>query len=235
MDIKLFLPFLAFTIACLTFLTIFLVFRVKSASPKALIFKTLASVCFVFGGVYTCTYIGLNSATALILCGLISAMLGDIVLDLYILDNRNNLYLRSGISVFSLSSLLYAVATILLFYSLKKFTFLLIGSIVIAILIAVIIQLLAKPLKLDFKNNSIFVFVYSLLVSLVAVLSLAVCFFVHGFAIFAVGTILVLISDLVLSFTYFGSCRHEKTLVVINHVLYYLGELLVMAYLFFFI
>lgn len=235
MEIKLLLPFLAFVIGCLAFLTLFLVFRVKNASPKTLIFKTLASLCFVLGGVYACWYFGLSKASTLVLCGLLFALIGDIVLDLYVMDNKNQTYLNSGLVVFSLSSIFYLVAVILFFSGLEKFVFMLIGSIIVAILIATIILLIAKPLKLDFSKFKVQVFVYSFLVSLVAVLSLAVCFFVNGFAIFAVGTMLVLISDMVLSFTYFGEVKHQKTLVVINHVLYYIGELFIMAYLFFFI
>ena len=53
------------------------------------------------------------------------------------------------------------------------------------------------------------------------------------FFIFASGIVLVLLSDLVLSMMYFGGKQDNKVLCVINHVLYYIGEILVMAFLFF--
>ena len=219
----------------LAFLAAFLVVRVKrGACPAALILKTLASLGFVGGGLYGSYIAGLNLANLFIVLGLVFAMLGDIVLDLKVMHPEyNKTYLNSGIAVFSLSSIVYVVATILLNNGLEYFWALLGGSALISAIVAVIILLLEKPLKLDFSGYRVQVCIYSCVVTLAAVLSLSISFFIHGVFVFSIGALLILLSDLILSTTYFGSPKHANTLVIANHILYYLGELMIMAYIFF--
>lgn len=233
--LEIILPFCIFTIICLGFMTAFLVVRAKKGGcALAVILKTVASIGFMAGGIYA-FYINIGVfANLFIVLGLMFALIGDIVLDLKIAYKQDNkLYLNSGITSFTISSALYIVATILLWHTLEKFVLFSIGSIVIAILFATIVFLLSKPLKLDFSGYKVQVFIYSFFVALIAVLSLGISFYVPRFAIFATGAILVLLSDLVLSMMYFGGKGENKMLCIINHTLYYVGELLVMAYLFF--
>lgn len=234
MTTKMVLIFLAFAVVSLALMSVFLCIRVKKgACAKALIFKTLASLVFVVGGLTCAQIVGLNVQNLLVVIGLVCAMLGDIVLDLKQMHPENNkIYLNSGIAVFSVSSLLYVVSTCLWFNMLEKFWFLFGGALLISVLVAIVIFLLEKPLKLNFAGYKVQVFIYSLLVTMAAILSLAICLFIEGFAVFAVGALLILISDLVLSMTYFGTPKKPNTLVVINHILYYLGELMIVCYLF---
>lgn len=229
------MEFAIFASLCVVFLTLFLVVRVKKgAGPLALIFKTLASLCFVFGAIYASYKIGLTPTNMIITFGLIFALIGDIVLDLKVAyPEHNKIYLNSGMISFSISTTLYLVAVILLWYPLSKFLFMTIGSLIIAVLFSTIVFLLAKPLKLDFTGHKTLTFIYSTLLSFTAILSLAIGIYVPGFFIFASGIVLVLLSDLVLSMMYFGGKQSSGTLCIINHVLYYLGEIMVMAFLFF--
>ena len=53
MSISIYLPFIIFAVVCVALASTFVFFRVKEgASPKALVFKTLASRVFVGGGLY---------------------------------------------------------------------------------------------------------------------------------------------------------------------------------------
>ena len=229
------MEFAIFASLSVVFLTLFLIVRVKKgAGPLALIFKTLASLSFVFGSIYASFKIGLTLPNMIITFGLIFALIGDIVLDLKVAyPEHNKIYLNSGMISFSLSTVLYLVAVVLLWNPLSKFLFMSIGSLVIGVLFATIVFLLAKPLKLDFTGHKILTFIYSTLLTTTAVLSLAVGIYIPGFFIFASGIVLVLLSDLVLSMMYFGGKQSNSILCIINHVLYYLGEILVMAFLFF--
>ena len=233
--LKTVLPFCIFTAICLAFMIAFLVVRAKKGGcALAVILKTVASIGFLAGGIYA---LYLNSgvfANLFIVLGLMFALIGDVVLDLKIAYKQDNkIYLNSGITVFTISSALYVVAMILLWHTLNKFLLLGICSVVIALIFATVVFLLSKPLKLDFTGYKVQVFIYSFFVALVAIMGLGISISVPRFAIFAVGGLLVLLSDLVLSMMYFGGKGDSKTLCTINHVLYYIGELLVMAYMFF--
>lgn len=228
-------PFCLCVAVCFIFLTLFLIVRAKKGGcALAVIFKTIASISFVSGGVYALYLNGDILANLFIVIGLILALIGDIVLDLKVAYKKEEkLYLNAGMSSFTLSSVSYIVAIILLWNTLSKFMFFGLGSLLISVIFAIIVFLLAKPLKLEFKGFKPQVFIYSCVVAMVAIFSLGISFFVPGFALFAVGGILILLSDLVLSTMYFGDKGDNTILCVINHILYYLGELFIMAYLFF--
>ena len=235
MELNIILPFCLFTLFSLGFLAAFLVVRVKKgAGPLALLLKTCASIFFFGGALYACYVNGLTLYNLFIVFGLFFALLGDIVLDLKIAyPEHNKLYTNSGIGSFSVSNVMFFVAIILLWNWLSRFMVFTIGSVVIALLFATVVLLLSPALKLDLKGYKVQVFVYSTLVALTAVLSLGISFFVPGFAIFAVGAILILISDLILSQTYFGNPKKPNLMIILNHIIYYLGELMIMAYIFF--
>lgn len=229
------MEFAIFATICLVFVGAFLFVRCKKgACPLAVILKSIASIIFVFGGIFATFKIGLSTANMLIVFGLILAMFGDVVLDLKMAyKEHEKIYLNAGMTSFSLSSALYVVATVLIWHSLENFLLAVLGSFGLALVFAIVVLLLEKPLKLDFSGFKVQAFIYSMLVAMAGILSLVICFFAPKFAIFAVGVLLVLISDLVLSMMYFGGKGDSKVLCVINHVLYYVGELLVVAYLFF--
>lgn len=232
--LKVVLPFSLFSFLCLVFLTLFLIEKNKNGSShKSVTLKTIASIMFVFGGVYALTFTG-ALANMLIVFGLVLAMIGDIILDLRCMkEDTKKFYFHVGASSFSLSAALYFAATMLLWHSLENFVLLSVGSVALAIVFTIIIQLLEKPMKFDFSGNRVMISIYSFCISLATFAALAIGVFANGFLVFAVGILLVLLSDLVLSMMYFGGKENNKLLCTVNHVVYYAGELLVMAYLFF--
>jgi len=227
--------FSSLAFVCLCLVAWFLIIRcTKGGSAYATIVKTMASVVFVSAGMIA---MQLNSSIFPNICicvGLLFAMVGDIVLDLKIAYKQDNdIYLNSGISSFSVSNVFYIAAIVLLWHNLENFIYYSIGSAVVALLFAGVVFILAKPLKLDFTGFKVPVFIYSFLVAMTAVFSLGISFVAPRFLLFALGGILILVSDLVLSMMYFGGKQESKILCVINHVLYYIGELMIVAYLFF--
>lgn len=232
--LKVILPFCLFTILSLVFVVFFLLEKNKNGSShKSVTLKTIASIMFVFGGIYALTFTG-AIANMLIVFGLVLAMIGDIILDLRCMrEETKKFYFHVGASSFSLSAVLYYVASILLWRTLENFVLLAVGSVILALVFTVIIQLLEKPMKFDFSGNRLMVSIYSFFISLATFCALAISVFAHGYFLMAIGILLVLLSDLVLSMMYFGGKENNKTLCTINHLVYYAGELLVMAYLFF--
>ena len=232
--LKVILPFCLFSVLCLVFVVLFLCEKNKNGSShKSVTLKTIASIMFVFGGIYALTFTG-AIANMLIVFGLVLAMIGDIILDLRcIKEDTKKFYFHVGASSFSVSALLYFVATILLWHNLENFLLLAIGSVVLAIAFTIIIQLLEKPMKFDYSGNKVMISIYSFCISVATFMSIIIGVLMNGFLVLAIGILLVLLSDLVLSMMYFGGKENNKTLCTVNHLVYYAGELLVMAYLFF--
>jgi len=232
--LKIILPFCLFSVLCLVFVVLFLCEKNKNGSSyKSVTLKTIASIMFVFGGIYALTFTG-AIANMLIVFGLVLAMIGDIILDLRCMkDETKKFYFHVGASSFSLSAILYFVATILLWNNMQNFLLIALGSVVLAMVFTIIIQLLEKPMRFDFSGNRVMISIYSFCISIAAFSSLAISVFANGFFVFSIGVLLVLLSDLVLSMMYFGGRENNKMLCTINHLVYYIGELLVMAYLFF--
>ena len=232
--LKVILPFCLFSVLCLVFVVLFLFEKNKNGSSyKSVTLKTIASIMFVFGGIYALTFTG-AIANMLIVFGLVLAMIGDIILDLRCMkDETKKFYFHVGASSFSLSAILYFIATILLWNNMQNFLLIALGSVVLAMVFTIIIQLLEKPMKFDFSGNRVMISIYSFCISIATFSSLAISVFANGFFVFSIGVLLVLLSDLVLSMMYFGGKENNKMLCTINHLVYYIGELLIMAYLFF--
>ena len=232
--LKVILPFCLFSVLCLVFVVLFLCEKNKNGSShKSVTLKTIASIMFVFGGIYALTFTG-ATANMLIVFGLVLALIGDIILDLRCMkEDTKKFYFHVGASSFSISAILYFVATILLWHELENFLLIALGSVALAFAFTVVNLLLEKQMKLDFSGNKIMVTIYSFCISITTFLSLAVSIFMNGYFLLSIGVLLVLLSDLVLSMMYFGGKENNKTLCSINHLVYYAGELLVMAYLFF--
>ena len=146
--LKVVLPFCLFTLLCLVFVTLFLIEKNKNGSShKSVTLKTIASIMFVFGGIYALTFTG-AIANMLIVFGLVLAMIGDIILDFRCMQEQTKkFYFHVGASSFSLSAILYFIASIILWNSLENFILLSVGSVVLATIFTVIIQLLEKPMK----------------------------------------------------------------------------------------
>ena len=170
--LKVVLPFCIFSFLCLVFVVLFLFEKNKNGSShKSVMLKTIASLMFVFGGVYALTFTG-ATANMLIVFGLVLAMIGDIVLDLRCMkEETKKFYFHFGASSFSISAILYFVATILLWNKLENFLLLSLGSVLLAIVFTVIIQLLEKPMKFDFSGNRVMISIYSFCISLATFLS----------------------------------------------------------------
>lgn len=206
--------------------TVFCIFRTKKASVLSLMLKTFASISFVFCGL--CAIQTSTSINLLILAGLIMGLIGDILLDLKIMyPKQNNQYFIAGTSVFALGHIFYFLAV--LFYNIEvlpnNVIYNILASIGVALILTIAIMFSSKKMGLKFGKMLWVVIIYSFVLTFMMSYSVSIAIFNPIFWIFACGMITFFLSDLVLSMQYFGG-REEKVWIYVNHILYYIAQVL---------
>lgn len=218
---------------------IFIVVRVTKGGLAGVYTKTIASVAFIVLGLFGAYTTGLTLIAVFTLLGLICGMLGDIVLDLKVVyRNDNDRHLNAGMLCFGVGHIMYFVA--LTIYALNsavlsnKMTALILIPLGGAIFITSAIMLLAKPLlKLNFGKFKIQTALYTFALSFMTIYAFVAGAFVTKLLIFAVGLLLIFLSDLILSNQYFGGKQDNKLFTILNHAIYYLGQITIAVMLFF--
>lgn len=218
---------------------IFIVARVKRGGLLGLFTKTTASFAFVALALVGAYSTGLKLVSLFIIIGLIFGMIGDIVLDLKIIyNNHQSQYLNVGMLSFGLGHIMYMIATILYSNNLfpkdiNTFYIILVGF-GFAGIVTLLIAILAKPtLKIDFGNFKYQSLAYTFILSFMSAFSVIVGFFLPIFLIFALGIVFIFISDLILSLQYFGGKQNSKILTILNHAIYYTGQIAIAFSLFY--
>ena len=223
----------------------FLILRVKKGGLPAAVAKTCASVMFVLTGIAAAMdsmpyfkepVIGLskfNPWVMLFIAGLVCAVLGDLFLDLkytYLEDSDAHTFL--GFSFFIATQVFYfmAMQNVFLWKNDPKFIYIPFGVAVIFVLCVIFGE--KKILKVTFGKFKAISAVYSGILSFTT--AFAVCCMISsgfkpGAIMVAVGEVLFLISDLILSGTYFGVGKNTKKDVILNHVFYYAAQFVISA------
>jgi uncharacterized membrane protein YhhN len=203
---------------------LFLIYRDRRGSVKALLYKTVASFLFV-SVAFVAFMVNPGQDVApfamIIMMGLICGLIGDILLDLKIIyKESSSLYLHAGMVAFLVGHLFYVAALIGYF----GFNWI---PLVIALALAVIIMCVSKfILKFDFAEHTVDTYAYSFVLSYMMTQA---CYaaIVQGFTactvLLAAGSILFLLSDLVLSMTYYGN-KDSRVFIAANHILYYAAQ-----------
>ncbi|MCH5316327.1 MAG: lysoplasmalogenase [Eubacterium sp.] len=198
-------------------------------SLKNLIFKTVSSLCFLLTAVFALINNPLaHTYGSLIIMGGALGLVGDMLLDLKgVYKNDERVYLNGGFVFFLVGHIFYSGAVI---YNLKlKWWIVLCGALVSAV-IGVVTVLSAKLMKVEYGSYKLIVAFYVAFLSMTMVMSIAamlVSHFEKSFIIMTVGSVLFLLSDAVLSNTYFGKDKDKKHHLFINHFLYYAAQYLI--------
>lgn len=205
-------------------LVTFLVMRVKKMQPQATVAKAVTSVFFMATAA-ACSAMNPTPFASLVIIGLLCGLLGDIWLDLkYVYPQHDTFYTYCGFSSFMASHFFFVPAICI---SAKFKLFQVIIGIACALVVGVLVLVMEKPLKMEYGKFKSITFVYSCCLALSVALSV-IYMIISGFApraiCLAVGTALVLLSDLVLSGTYFGEGKDRPVDVILNHALYYAGQ-----------
>lgn len=211
------------------FCLLFCWFRSEKASISSLVLKTISSVCFILCGVFATKTVGGSSFNLLIIVGLIFGLIGDIILDLKIMyPEQSNQYFVVGTSAFAIGHFFYFLSAVLYNINMISSHLLwnILASVGVAILLTLAIIFSSKKMGLNFGKMFYIVVGYSVILTFMVSFSISIAIFCPMFWIFACGMILFFASDLVLSMQYFGG-KDQKVWIWVNHVLYYLAQVMI--------
>ncbi|MGI6213261.1 MAG: lysoplasmalogenase family protein [Christensenellales bacterium] len=227
---------LMLTAACAAVI-MFLFIRVIKGGIPGLLAKTVASIGFMCLGFAGLAQMGAyNSFGIFIMLGLLFGLIGDIVLDLKVIYKESgDIYLNAGMISFGISHIIYFIGVFLLAGFLDP-SFALTKPIIIcaAVTLPISAGILFSSKFLNVKFGKFFVhaLVYTLLLVFMALFSTYLAFNMPELKILAIGFVLFLLSDLVLSTQYFGGKPDDKLLIIVNHLLYYAAQICIASVFF---
>ena len=217
------------------FAAILLVFYLKAKinkyDLKELYLKTVISVLFiVLALVATLESAKFGEFNVLVIAGLLFGLIGDILLDLKYVDiERTEGYSYGGFIAFGIGHILYLSGLIISFLPKGKAWFLIL-ALVLDIIMACMTIILEKPMKLQYGKMKKISFAYALCLfgtlSVSFFLAIANGFSIMPLNLFLIGSVLFVISDLVLSGTYFGEGKERPIDFILNYLTYYGAQFL---------
>lgn len=222
-----YLPLLAVTVIVAT---AFCWHRRKGFSVDTLIFKVIASLCFILCGVAAMLLSGNVAYGGLIVFGGVLGLCGDAFLDMKgIYPDSRVKYMYSGFISFLVAHIFYVSA--MLMVNRLKLTHIII-CVVISLVISAANLFGEKLLKLDYECFKVIMFVYGFILFMTFSVSIT-SFIVNGFSfsrlVMMIGAILFTLSDVILNNTYFGKGCDGPMWYFSNHITYYYGQILIMT------
>lgn len=205
----------------------FLVMRVKEGNIKAMFAKSAASLCFIATALVAFALNRDNFEYAiLIIFGLVFSMLGDIWLDMkYIYKEHTDMYTFAGFGSFMVAHTMFVPAILMGYDEYIWWHF--IVDVITCGLFVVNTVVMEKQGKVNYGKFRTITIIYTAFVMATALLSIN-GFVASGFKsvkyiILIIGGVLFALSDIVLSYIYFGG-KNNKKYVLANHVLYYAAQ-----------
>ena len=212
----------------------FLVKRVKDGGVKAAMLKAFASTLFIATGVAAAaTVINAEkfSFALFVVMGLVMGLMGDIWLDLkWVYPETNDTYTFAGFGSFMIGHFFYLAGLFIHYADFAKPMYIVIPA-VIALLLGGGVVILEKPMKMVYGKfkaiTGVYGFVLGFMTFLSGSLALMYNFKEMTLNFMFVGGVLFLLSDLILSGTYFGEGKRRPVGIVTNHVAYYAAQFVI--------
>ena len=204
--------------------------RRKGFSVDTLLFKVVASLCFILCGITALMLSDSIGYGGLIVFGGVLGLCGDAFLDMKgIYPESRVKYMYAGIISFLVGHVFY-VSALLLVNQLK------ITHIIICVVISLVVSAAnlfgEKLLKLDYECFKLIVFIYGFVLFMTLSVSI-MSFVVNGYSfsrlMMMLGAIFFVLSDLILNNTYFGKGFDGPVWYFTNHLSYYYGQILIMT------
>ena len=212
----------------------FLVKRVKEGGVKAAMLKAFASTLFIATGVAAAaSVIGADkfSFALFVVMGLVMGLMGDIWLDLkWVYPETNDTYTFAGFGSFMIGHFFYLAGLFIHYADFTKPLYIVIPA-VVALLLGGGVVILEKPMKMVYGKFKAITGVYGFVLGFMTFLSGSLAL-MHNFRemtlnFMFVGGVLFLLSDLILSGTYFGEGKRRPVDIVTNHVAYYAAQFVI--------
>ena len=218
-------------------LTLFLIEKVRRYSLKATIIKSIASLLFIALAAYCFFSSGLHTIGIYVIIALVFGLLGDIWLDLkYVFKEEDRTFTYAGFAVFAIGHVLYITGMFLEFFhdaSPLYIIFPMLGG----LLGGTLVLIMEKPMKLEYKEMRWVCFAYGCLLFANPCTSLSLLILngwdTKALLFLFIGGIFFVISDLILSGTYFGKGKERPVDIISNAVTYYAAQYLIAFSLFF--
>lgn len=213
---------------------VFSIVRAKGASVNYLYFKMISSLCFMLVAVVgTILNPAFSLFGVLIVMGGALGLSGDVALDLkYVYVKDQHPHLIAGFLFFLVGHVFYNAA-IIDFSSMEWWRVLV--CLAISIVLSFITVQSGKLMQIEYGRYKLIAFLYG--TSLVMTTCTAVMAFVMtksvAMIVLAVGAVMFLISDLILSTIYFKKDSVKPVPVCLNHIFYYGGQIVIAASVFY--
>ncbi len=219
---------------------IFNYLRVKEGGVKALMLKAFTSSLFVCCAASAAAD-GVKSDVfpfaLFVIAGLVFGLMGDIWLDLkWIYPKDNDIFTFSGFGTFMIGHILYISGLLIYFADFSKIAYILI-PLVLALISALAVIFMEKVQNLHYGKFKAITGVYGFILIFMTLLSGSLVL-MYGFDnmtlnFMFIGGVFFLISDLILSGTYFGKGKDRPIDIITNHVTYYIAQFIIAASLLF--
>lgn len=216
---------IVFTVLGAISLVLYVAEKLRAFTPRAVLRKTLVSAFFVCTALAAAYAVGKGSYPFFIIGGLVFGLFGDVWLDLkFVYPEDDEPWSRAGFQSFAIGHILFMLGMILNYADLSKPLY-----IVLPLLIAVgcgFAAVLSGPImKLNYGKYKTISIVYGgfLFGTALVAGSLAMQ---HGWQVKTLnmmfgGGISFILSDLVLSGTYFGEGHDKPFDIIANYITYY--------------
>ena len=210
---------------------IFCIRRAKGFSISNVMLKIASSLSFILSGVAALLCNPEQYAYGgLIIFGGALGMCGDITLDLKgIHPESKHPYMLSGFIFFLIGHVFYETA--LIYKSNLKLSVILI-CFAACIAFSFLNLASAKITKYNFGNYKFIVWLYTIFLAFTTALSIAAMIITHfekPYIIMTIGGALFMLSDLILSGTFFGEGQDKPVHYFTNHLSYYAAQFVIMS------
>lgn len=208
--------------------------RRKGFSSDLLILKTISSLGFLLFGFVAIALTFKNGNYSFygpcILFGGILGLCGDIFLDLKgVHEEFKDKYMMVGFVSFFICHIFYNLAI----YKFNGFSLKwIILCIIISLIVAAINISLDKKLQLEYGKYKFIVFAYSsilILTTVSAIFSMILNGYSAARLLMLIGGVMFILSDVILSYTFFKKNCDGESWYIINHLTYYIAQYAIMS------
>lgn len=231
------ITYILFLMLGIFFLILFLKERVRGCSVKAMLLKATTSVMFLAAAVlaaYTNPVSGTHrSLSGFVISGLFFGLLGDIWLDLkYVYPKDDIVYTYAGFSVFGIGHILYISGMLLNYAAFSKPAYVAV-PLMIGIIIGILNGMAGRIMALEYGKFKPVVMAYGAILFMMTLLAGSLAWQERlqnmPLNLLFAGGVLFLISDLILSGTYFGKGKDRPVDIITNHIFYYAAQFVIAA------